>query len=136
MPNNGNTWIFFIEVCLLSSAVLVLLFKYDLRFDRTIRLNYYQQFPIISKMTSIFKLAVKYCALGYFFTFILVLLWNFVAGWLDWPLLPALKLSDMGWPTLKTLGWFWKYSSGMVVLLALNDIRRCFGKPKMDYHLE
>ncbi len=132
MSNFISPFALFVTVCLLSSSVLVLRFKHDLRFDKTIDPDYYWRFPLMSKIVSIIKLIAKYFVLGCILSLAFIFIWNIFAAQVGGPLFPTLNFSELQWEKLKNRGWFWNINSSLVLLLALNDVRRCWRAPIWD----
>lgn len=119
-------------ICFSSSAILVVIFKYDLRFDRTIDFDtYYRLHPRFNKFISIIKLIVKYFAVSAILAILSIIIWKLLANQTDWLGLPG-PLSTASWTEFFKLDWFWVIASGWIFLLTLNDIRRCFRVPIWD----
>ncbi|MBG0770539.1 MAG: hypothetical protein H0S82_02470, partial [Anaerolineaceae bacterium] len=73
-------WLAFLLVCLIASILLILVSKYDLRFDPTIDPAYYADFPAINKAISIVKLIPRYIVISTLLAWLVSLLYNFAAG--------------------------------------------------------
>ena len=69
-------WLIFILACVFVSVVLILIFKYDLRFDPTIDPTYYADFPAINKTISIVKMIPRLIAISTLLAWIVSLIYN------------------------------------------------------------
>ncbi len=134
MLNNLTPMILFGVLCPLSSMLLVRILKYDLRFDKTIDFyDYYWHHPLVARVVSIWKLAMRYWVLAYLLSTVLLWIGGRMGDRLGWLAFPPLGFLDLWrWAIVKDLDVFWQVCSGWVVVIALNDARRCARRPIWD----
>jgi hypothetical protein len=73
--SHANLRLWSIEMCVLCSFVLVVFLGYDLKFDKTVDLDYYRQHPGLNKAVSISKNAFMLFVPAFFLSCGILLLW-------------------------------------------------------------
>ncbi len=111
--------IFFI-VCILCSIVLVLTFKYDLRFDKTIDLEHYWLFGFSNRITSIVKLTIMHFALASIVAICIIFAWSLIAPNAATTIIPELR-----WDKIMVHDLFWIISIFLALSIASINAFSC-----------
>lgn len=128
-------WLIFLLICLVVSVLLILISKYDLRFDPTIDPVYYADFPAINKAISIVKLVPRYIVISTLLAWLVSLLYNFAAGKLGWASFDNLKFASFSKFAFIKLETFWYVASGVALIIYLTDVIHCARTP-IQYDLK
>jgi len=128
-PMALSPFVIFLLASLLCSIITVRLFKYDLRFDRTIDPEYYAQFPGINRATSVVKQFMRYFVLTFILTFLAIYAWNHFAETTGWTPLQPLELTPFKWSTIIRLKDFWYMACAVLAFFTIIDIVRCLVSP-------
>ncbi|MDQ2976166.1 MAG: toll/interleukin-1 receptor domain-containing protein [Acidobacteriota bacterium] len=116
---------------LLCSAILVIAFKYDQRFDRTFSLEYGWRFPKISKTVAIIKQAISFFIVSCLLALITLSVWNFLANRTGWHALANAPNDLRLWRMPKNHP-FWMLTNAWLIIIALVNIVRSLKTPLYD----
>lgn len=122
-------WLIFILACLVVSVVLIIIFKYDLRFDPTIDPTYYADFPAINKTISIVKMIPRLIAISTLLAWIVSLIYNAVAGKLGWTNFPNLTMESFKKFAFIHHDVFWTVAAGAAGFIGVWDMILCARVP-------
>jgi hypothetical protein len=124
----------FLVFCVIFSFALIVIFKYDLRFDQSIDPGYYAEYPGINKTISVIKLIPRYIALSTLLAWLASLAYNYIAGRTGWPVFVNLTLADFKRFAFIRLDTFWHVATGAACVLVLRDMALCVHNP-LQYDL-
>lgn len=120
-----------LAAAVLAAYVLVRVFRWDERCDRTVDPEYHWKYPGIDRAQSVVKLAVRLGFMAAVLATASLYLWNAAAGPLGKATVPV-PFQTMAAGELGRFALFWKVTLGWVAMLALRLLVRCSTTPLHD----
>ena len=125
---------------MLCALLLIAMFHYDLRFDKSVDLDYYRSYPLVNKVVSTAKETVKILTPALLLGYLVLLAWPGVATRFGWAAFLS-PLPSEGKELLRVLLTsprhpYWAMVFGCALVITTGKALRCWGAPREgNYYL-